>query len=186
VSRTGYTGEVGFELYGPPDVAVAFWRDAMQRGAVPAGLGARDTLRLEMGMPLYGHELTADRNAGQSGFTRALAPDKEFIGAAAVRSAAAGAERLVGISLEGRRAAREGDQVAGPAGGGVGTVTSGSYGPSVGHAVALAYVAGEHSAPGTAVRMRTGRGELAGEIVGLPFYRGGTARMSISRFLEGL
>ena len=69
VSRTGYTGEIGFEIYFENgDLAARFWKAAMALGATPAGLGARDTLRLEMGMPLYGHELSVDRNAAESGF----------------------------------------------------------------------------------------------------------------------
>ena len=155
----------------------------MRQGAVPAGLGARDTLRLEMGMPLYGHELGLDRNAGQSGFTRALCMDKEFVGSEAVRSAVGSAESLVGIELPGRRAAREGDAVVSSDGDVIGTVTSGSFGPSVGHAVALGYVGAGWAAPGTPVQVRTGRGELPGQVSVLPFHKDGTARKAMDSFL---
>ena len=111
LSRTGYTGEVGVELYAAPDQAIAFWHDCMELGAEPAGLGARDTLRLEAGMPLYGHELTAERNAAESGFTRSIAQDKCFMGSDVLQDAGRRRHALVGLTLDGRRAARQGDRL---------------------------------------------------------------------------
>ncbi|MCF7855304.1 MAG: glycine cleavage system aminomethyltransferase GcvT [Candidatus Pacebacteria bacterium] len=184
VSRTGYTGEVGFEVYGEPDLVLQFWCDAMELGAVPAGLGARDTLRLEMGMPLYGHELSEDRNAGATGFQRPIARDKDFIGSPAVLDEATDTERLVGIRLSGRRSARESNRILDESGNDIGVVTSGSFAPSVGAAVALAYVRKAVSSPGTPVRVDTGRRQLDGQIAELPFYRQGTARQPLARFLE--
>lgn len=179
VSRTGYTGELGFELYLPPERALTVWRLAVDAGALPAGLGARDTLRLEMGMPLYGHELSADRNAAESGFTWALSDVKAFVGSDAVSAAGRPSTRLAGLRIEGRRAARGGAQVVAPASGEVvGEVTSGSYGPSVGCAIALAYVASGSTGRGTPLALRTERAALACEVVDLPFYGGGTARIA--------
>jgi len=182
VSRTGYTGEIGFEVYTVPEEAAGFWKAAMDLGAVPAGLGARDTLRLEMGMPLYGHELSAERNAAESGFTRAISTGKSFIGANAVRDPARAPQRLCGIAMEGRRAARNGDKVE-IGGRPAGVVTSGSFAPSVGKAVALAYVNREYATQGTGVNIITERGTIAGKVVSLPFYRNATGRRPMRDFM---
>jgi aminomethyltransferase len=182
VSRTGYTGEIGFELYVPVERAVRLWRACLAGGAAPAGLGARDTLRLEMGMPLYGHELDATRNAGTSGFARAIASTKPFIGQESLTPIADAPERLVGLRLTGRRAARAGAGVR-REGRPVGVVTSGSFGPSLGHAVALGYVAREAAAIGTAVTIEGGRDWLPATVAQLPFYDAATARQPIANFL---
>ena len=182
VSRTGYTGEIGFELYCAPDTVRGLWRACMTAGAIPAGLGARDTLRLEMGMPLYGHELSEQRNAAESCFTRAISMTKHFVGSEAVRSIPAKRSALAGIGMAGRRAARAGDTVCAD-GKRVGTVTSGSYAPSLGRAVAMAYVDRPWDAPGTAVIVMGTRDELEGVVETMPFYSRGTAREDIDRFL---
>lgn len=181
VSRTGYTGEIGFEWYGPNALAETFWDAATTRGAVPAGLGARDTLRLEMGMPLYGHELGRGRNAAETGFAQ-IADDKLFIGAEAIRLHA-GRRRLVGLRLEGRRAAREGDAVLAE-GRKIGRITSGSFAPTLGVAVALAYVECESVRGEGGVTVQTHRAELPAQCVKLPFVSG-TAREPIAHFLAG-
>ena len=182
LSRTGYTGEAGFEIYSEPAVIGTFWDACIEKGAVAAGLGARDTLRLEMGLPLYGHELEDNRNAGHTGFGRFISNSKDFIGAAAIRSGEGSRQRLVGIALDGRQAAREGNRILSEAGDNVGIVTSGSYAPSLGHAIALGYVDSGFSREGTRVEIE-GRHMLNGKIAALPFYREGTARKSISQFL---
>jgi len=185
LSRTGYTGEIGVELYAAPDQAIAFWNDCMELGAEPAGLGARDTLRLEAGMPLYGHELNAARNAAESGFTKSIATDKSFIGSDVVLEDALRQQRLVGLALEGRRAAREGDRICDRQGMTVGVITSGSYGPSVGHAIALGYLdAGHDATVGTALCVQTARNELQAVVTELPFWTEGTARRKVNDFLE--
>jgi len=183
VSRTGYTGEIGFEVYCPIGAAKDFWNDCIERGAVPAGLGARDALRLEMGYPLYGRELSEGRNAAQSDFTRAVSRKKAFIGSESVLDPSAGGQLLRGISLDGRRAARGGEVVLNGVGAAVGEVTSGSFAPSLGHAVALAYIDKEYSAAGTELRVAVGSGEIAGRISELPFYKNATARADINLFL---
>lgn len=182
VSRTGYTGEIGFEIYSDPSSISNFWDGCMLNGAVPAGLGARDTLRLEMGMPLYGHELTEDRNAAAAGFAPFISKSKEFIGSGAIRKGPDPIERLVGMAFEGRRAAREGNRILSEEGKAIGTVTSGSFAPSLGYAVALGYVGTEFSAEGTRVSVAERR-ELSGRIVERPFFREGTARKPLSDFL---
>lgn len=182
VSRTGYTGEVGFEIYTGRSLIGNFWDGCIGKGAVAAGLGARDTLRLEMGMPLYGHELTKDRNAAASGFAPFISGKKEFVGSTGIRNYSKPKERLVGIRFEGRQAAREGCRILSEGGADIGIVTSGSYAPSLGCAVALGYVDSGFALEGTYVHV-SARRELIGKIVKRPFYREGTARKPLSDFL---
>jgi len=176
ISRTGYTGEMGFEFYGPADAGVLFWRDCLEHGAVPAGLGARDTLRLEVGMPLYGHELSRSRNAAESGFTRSMSTTTHYIGSGAVRAALPPARQLVGLVMDGRRSARSGDIILDGAGVEIGLVTSGSFSPSLERAIALGYMERAHNRVDTEVAVRTGRGTIPGTITGLPFYKDGSVR----------
>jgi len=181
VSRTGYTGEIGFELYCEIGLCREFWDACLENGGQPAGLGARDTLRLEMGMPLYGHELDANTNAAESGMTWAMA-DKSFVGSDAIRACPL-KQTLVGLKLDGRRAARGGDIVLNDEGEKIGHVTSGSFAPSLGQSIAMAYVDTAVSAAGTGVLVQTMRTELAGRVCEMPFYRGGTARKAMTEFL---
>jgi len=183
VSRTGYTGEIGFEIYCPLELAVELWREALEKGARPAGLGARDTLRLEMGFPLYGHELNEQRNAAESGFTRAIATDKTYIGSNAVLDQAKVTNSLVGLELEGRRAARQGDLIRDESGVDVGVVTSGSFSPSLGMSIALGYVPKTHAQVGTHVAVTTARGELTATVSSRPFYKDATGRRPLRDFL---
>ncbi|MCX6997098.1 MAG: glycine cleavage system aminomethyltransferase GcvT [Kiritimatiellaeota bacterium] len=177
LSRTGYTGEFGYELYGPASAMRAFWDRLLQRSAIrPAGLGARDTLRLEMGYPLYGHELSAEQTPAGASRGRYINMAKDFIGRPAVAAELAQPRQwLVGLQLDARRAARAHDPVAWN-GRAVGVVTSGSFAPSLGVAVALAYVAVDAAQPGQRLTILTRGGELPATAVTLPFYRHGTAR----------
>ncbi len=185
VARTGYTGEDGFELFVPADAASALWRAVLAAGAplglVPAGLSARDSLRLEAGMPLYGNELDTTTTPHDAGLGRVVKLDKvdadgaplPFVGREplAARAASAPARTLVGLQGLSRRAARHGYPVVTPSGAVVGTVTSGAPSPTLGYPVAMAYVTPEVSADGTelAVDVR-GRHEPV-RVVPLPFYR---------------
>jgi aminomethyltransferase len=182
VSRTGYTGELGFEIYCPTETAAGFWNDCMTGGAVPAGLGARDILRLEMGYPLYGHELSADRNAAQSGFAYAISKNKPFTGSTTVLDPSRHNQLLTGISVDGRRTAHPGDTVTAN-GKSAGTVTSGCFSPTAGHAIALAYVDREYAATDNAVSIISGRNELPGKITPPPFHKKGTVRDDINIYL---
>ena len=184
VSRTGYTGEIGFELYASNATTLILWDRLLEAGATPAGLGARDTLRLEVGLPLYGHEMGTNRNAGESGFTSILSPDKNFVGCEAVRRHMDGGSVLTGVVLDGRRAAREGDVIQLVDGETVGEVTSGSFSPSLGRAIALGYVRREHVQPGQKVKVVTARQDLPGTLESTPLYKEGTARKSLKQFLE--
>jgi len=190
VARTGYTGEDGFEVWVDVPHAVPLWRAFLAagepHGLVPAGLSARDSLRLEAGMPLYGHELDTTTTPFDAGMGRIVKLDKthddgtpvEFVGRAALaaRRESAPARVLVGLRGTGRRPARAGYAVVQPDADGapgpqVGTVTSGAPSPTLGHPVAMAYVTPEVSAEGTelAVDVR-GRAEPF-VVVPLPFYR---------------
>jgi aminomethyltransferase len=181
LARTGYTGEDGYELYLAPDHAEALWRALEAAGGplglVPAGLASRDTLRLEAGMPLYGHELSLETLPVQAGLGRVPALGKEsFVGRdALVAGPDENAPVLVGLVAEGRRAARAGYQVF-PIDGGAdappaGLVTSGALSPTLGHPIALAYVDPRLAAEGTEVTVDIRGTRLAFRTTTLPFYR---------------
>ncbi|WP_125775722.1 glycine cleavage system aminomethyltransferase GcvT [Antribacter gilvus] len=179
-ARTGYTGEDGFELFVPSSSAVALWRTLLAAGEplglVPAGLSARDSLRLEAGMPLYGHELDTTTTPYEAGLGRVVRLDKvgDFVGRAALESRrhSAPSRVLVGLRGLGKRPARAGYPVVAPGSGRpVGTVTSGAPSPTLGYPVAMAYVTPELSAEGTEVGVDVrGRTEPF-VVVPLPFYR---------------
>ncbi len=185
LARTGYTGEDGFEIFGAPDDAEHLWAELSQAGSadglVPAGLSARDTLRLEAGMPLYGNELGADLTPFDAGLGRVVKLDKpgDFVGrrALAERAQAAPQRQLVGLTGQSRRVPRHGYAVLWD-GQPCGTVTSGAPSPTLGVPIAMAYVR-----PDVAVAASptgTGTGRLAVDVRGnaepatlveLPFYR---------------
>ncbi len=181
-SRTGYTGEIGFEIYCSADLAFQFWDDCLNEGVVPAGLGARDTLRLEMGYPLYGHELDQNTNAAESGFSRAIA-QKECIGSAYIQDSSRIKKALAGIVLEGRRAARNGDLIVDKSGKEIGRITSGSFSPSLQVALALGYIDKEYSSIGTELVIRTDRNELKGVVSAVPFFTKASGRDNINNYL---
>ncbi len=174
VSRTGYTGEDGVELIVGAGAALELWEEIIRRvtplGGKPAGLGARDTLRLEAGMPLYGHELTENTLPQQAGLDFAVDLDKDFIGAESLRQADVSAlARLVGLELHSRRVAREGYAIL-RQNDIVGQVTSGTFSPTLQKSIAMGYVAPELAAPGTQLHVDVrGRPEPA-TVVPLPFY----------------
>jgi aminomethyltransferase len=173
VSRTGYTGEDGIEIMASAAQALELWEELVQRGAKPCGLGARDTLRLEAAMPLYGHELNEEIDPFQAGLGWAVKMDKgDFIGRDALlrRREVASLPRRVGLELAGRRAAREGAAVLCD-GRSVGRVTSGTVTPTLNKAIALAYVEPAHASAGTPCNVDIrGKTEEA-RVVALPFYR---------------
>ena len=181
VSRTGYTGEMGFEIYADPSTALDIWRSALSERVVPAGLGARDTLRLEAGLPLYGHELSADRNAAESGLQRAISSEKTFTGSDIVNSGTPSFE-LVGLEFEGRRTARAQDLVLNASGEEIGVITSGSFCPSVKKALALAYVKAGAGRRGEVLSIQTVRQVLQATCVDRPFHKEGTVRRPASEF----
>lgn len=180
LARTGYTGEDGFELYLAPEAAPALWNALLETGAgsglVPAGLASRDTLRLEAGMPLYGHELGPDLLPVQAGLGRVVALTRpgDFVGRAAVeRGPADGARVLVGLAAEGRRAGRAGygvfaDERADAASG---VITSGVLSPTLGYPIAMALVDPAVSDVGTTVFIDVRGTRVPASVVALPFYQ---------------
>ena len=178
VARTGYTGEDGFEVFVDTDRAVELWDGLMAAGAdhglAAIGLGARDTLRLEAGMPLYGNELDRSTNPFEANLGRVVKLDKagDFIGRTALEKVARDgvARRLVGLVMRGRGIARHGYPVhAGERLSGI--VTSGTQSPSRGEAIAMAYVATADAEPGTMVDVEIRGQRVPAEVVALPFYR---------------
>lgn len=176
VSRTGYTGELGYELYCPAGQAGPLWDALLEHETVkPAGLGARDTLRLEMGLPLYGHDLDEVHTPAEAGYGGLLTSNADYIGKA---RALAVREKLVGLLLDGRRSARHGDAVL-LDGEQVGVVTSGSFCPSLNGAAALAFIQAD-KAGAAAYAIRTARAELPAVLAELPFHKTGTARIKLT------
>jgi aminomethyltransferase len=176
ISRSGYTGEDGFEISVAARQAEALARRLLEEDEVePAGLGARDSLRLEAGLCLYGRELTPETTPIEAALAWTIGKRRreqaDFPGAAAImqqlRNGAA--RRLVGIRPEGRAPAREGTEIQDEGGRPVGTVTSGGFGPSAGGPVALGYVAVDHAAPGAVVQLMIRGRAHPGRIVELPF-----------------
>ncbi|HEV7956626.1 MAG: gcvT [Microbacteriaceae bacterium] len=178
-ARTGYTGENGFELYLAPEAAPALWEAIVETGAgsglVTAGLASRDTLRLEAGMPLYGHELGPHILPVQAGLGRVvdLAKEGDFVGRAAIELGPdEGARVLVGLESGGRRAGRAGYAVyAGEDNDPVGEVTSGALSPTLGHPIAMAYVDLEFCEPGTELFLDVRGTRVPASVVPLPFYK---------------
>ncbi|MFC4913085.1 glycine cleavage system aminomethyltransferase GcvT [Actinomadura gamaensis] len=176
IARTGYTGEDGFELFVAAADAVSLWNTlAGVEGVVPAGLSARDTLRLEAGMPLYGNELTTETTPFDAGLGRVVKfeKDADFVGrtALAARAEAPAGRRLVGLVARGRRAPRKGYAVVGPDGTPCGVVTSGAPSPTLGTPIAMAYL--DASVPEDTTELAVdvrGRHEPV-DVVALPFYK---------------
>jgi aminomethyltransferase len=177
VSRSGYTGEDGYEISLPAEAAEAFARRLLAEPEVAlVGLGARDTLRLEAGLCLYGHELTEEIDPVEAGLSWSIPKRRRaqggFPGAARVQAALAEGpkRRLVGLKLDGRAPARDGAEIVSLDGAKIGVVTSGGFGPSVGAAIALGYVEAAFAAPGTALALMVRGKALPAAIVPLPFH----------------
>ncbi|WP_208321899.1 glycine cleavage system aminomethyltransferase GcvT [Paramicrobacterium chengjingii] len=173
LARTGYTGEDGFELLVKTNEAAALWSAVSATGEslglVPAGLAARDSLRLEAGMPLYGHELSRELKPAQAGLGRVVVAAKEaFVGKDAVEPDE-GAHVLVGLVSDGRRAGRTGYPVL-SGDSEVGAVTSGILSPTLGHPIALALVAPDVAETGTELDIEVRGKRIAATVTTLPFY----------------
>ena len=180
VARTGYTGEDGFEIYVPSDESTSamVWNRLLEAGkefaAIACGLGARNTLRLEAKLPLYGHEISDSINVWEAGLDRFCRMEKpDFIGRAALEKAkSAGMKRtLVGLEMTDRGIARDGYKVLDKAGPEIGYVTSGSYAPFLKKNIALAYVPPELSALGTELKIEIRGQGVGAKVVPTPFYK---------------
>jgi aminomethyltransferase len=171
VAGTGYTGEDGIEIAVPNEGAAVVWNALREAGAVPAGLGARDTLRLEAGLPLHGHELGEGITSLQAGLEWVVAWNKpDFRGKTALASEKERgvSRRLVGVSIPGRRPARDGTQVLDASGSEIGFISSGNFSPTLGHCVAMAFVE-PTTKVGDTVSMDVRGTLIAGSVVATPF-----------------
>lgn len=175
VSKTGYTGELGYEIYCKSLDAKTIWNELLEKGKdeaiVPCGLGCRDTLRLEAGMPLYGNELSDSITPLEAGLAFTVKMDKDnFIGKEAILNKGESNKVRVGIKITGRGIAREDCKVF-YNDNEIGQTTSGTHLPYVDYAGAMAYVDKEYSSPGTKVLIQVRKRNVEGEIVDLPFYK---------------
>jgi len=166
VCGTGYTGEDGVELLCAPEHAPRLWSDLVRRGAKPAGLGARDTLRLEVCFHLYGNELTVERGPIEGGLGWCCKEDTAFIGAEAVRAVreAGSGEKLVAFAIDGPGIARQGNTIAGG-----GQVTSGTLSPCLERGIGMAYVPAANAAVGTKLEIDVRGRARAATVVAKPF-----------------
>ena len=182
IARTGYTGEDGFEIYIPSDVPTSerVWNEILEAGAefgiVPCGLGARNTLRLESAMALYGHEISDTINVFEAGLGRYCKMDKgaEFVGMAAlaeVQAAGGPKRKLVGLEMVERGIGRDGYKVCALSGEQIGEITSGSPAPFLKKNIALAYVPPGQAAVGTAVKVEIRGQGVKAQVVPTPFYK---------------
>ncbi len=172
IARTGYTGEDGFELILPADAAASVWEALARAGAEPCGLGSRDVLRLEAGLPLHGNDIDTGTNPFEAGLDRFVDIDREEYAAreALIRIRDSGpARRLVGLEMVGRGIARQGHAIL-SGGETVGIVTSGSYSPTLDRAIAMGYVREGCSDPGTSLYVDIRGRRVEAEVALLPFY----------------
>ncbi|MDZ7702884.1 MAG: glycine cleavage system aminomethyltransferase GcvT [Trueperaceae bacterium] len=169
IARTGYTGEDGFELFCLAENVAALWNTLVNAGATPCGLGARDTLRLEAGFPLFGHDLSGDTNPLCTTFSWVV-KDKPFYGREAMWDPQC-ERRLVGLVLQGRGVPREGYRVCSPDGAEeIGAITSGTVSPLTKRAIALAWVDSDYSAEGCELAVEIRNQLLTATVTAPPFY----------------
>ncbi len=171
IVKSGYTGEEGFEILCGPEVAKPAWDTLLGHGVKPVGLGARDTLRLEMGYPLYGQDITAETNPVEAGLVRFVSFDKgEFIGRTSIFSQVErGAnKRLVGFVVE-RGIPRSGGVVLSESGDEIGIVTSGGYSPVLKKGIGMAYIKSGLAQIGLPVEIKAGKKQMEGHIAKRPF-----------------
>lgn len=179
LARTGYTGEDGFEIYVASEHGASLWDALLEAGqpfgALPCGLAARDTLRLEAGMCLYGNDIDEEHTPLEAGLGWVVKLDKgvEFIGAARLRQQKAEGvkRRLRGLEMEGRGIPRHGYRVLSKSGEPIGVVTSGTHAPFLGRPIAMAYVDAEHAAFDNEVAVEVRGSPVPARVVKLPFYR---------------
>ncbi|KPJ69493.1 MAG: hypothetical protein AMS14_11580 [Planctomycetes bacterium DG_20] len=178
ISRTGYTGELGYEIMATGEDLGTIFDELLANPAVkPAGLGARDSLRLEMAYPLYGHELSTAHDPIEAGLAAFAKPDRDFIGSARLRTLeqAGPRRRLVAFRAESRRRTNPGNEIR-YGSRAVGIVTSGAFSPSLEVSIGMGYVEADLAESGQELLVDTGRCELAVMVCDKPLYRNGTCR----------
>lgn len=179
ISRTGYTGELGYEIYFPWDRTPELWQALMaHEGVKPAGLGARDVLRIEMGYSLYGHELEENISPLEAGLNRFVHLDKEFFGKAALlEQQESGVQRkIVGIRSNSRRSPRQGHLIFTESGESVGEVTSGTFSPSLRQGIGLGFVSCEHAQTDSKILFGSVNNKNEAVISSRAFYKDGSLR----------
>jgi aminomethyltransferase len=174
-SRTGYTGESGFELFLPAADAKELWDALLDHANVlPVGLGARDTLRMEKGYLLYGNDIDETRNPVEANLERFVFRDKDFIGKAGLPVPGGSAEVMTGFVCTGRRSARPHYRIFAGAGAAaadaIGEVTSGAFSPSLVRGIGLAYVARDFAVAGAEITLSDGKADIQGRLKSPPFY----------------
>jgi len=172
ISRTGYTGELGYEIYGPNENIVKLWNLLLKDPRVkPAGLGARDTLRLEMGYPLYGQDIDINHTPVAAGLDKFVDLSKDFTGKSALlaEKKSGPKERLIYFKADSRRSPRHGFGIYSGTSR-IGTVTSGSFSPSLSAGIGIGYVSGAYPV-GTSVIVKDGQTEIPAVVVDKPFYK---------------
>ena len=172
VGRTGYTGEDGFEMLVQGNDVVKVWQILADSGATPCGLGARDVLRLEAGLPLHGHEIDEETSPIEAGLDRFVRFDKEYVGSDVLKGQQENgvARKLVGITLPGRSAPRAGYNIL-DQGETVGTVTSGSYSPTLDTSIGMGYVLERYVEPGATLDLDIRGRTVQVTVTELPFYK---------------
>ena len=176
-TKTGYTGENGFEVILPHALAVGLWRNAIKAGAQPIGLGARDTLRLEAGLCLYGHDLNEKTNPIEANLKWAIAKRRReeggFNGWEKLKDLIANGsdKKRVGILPEGRIIARENTKVFSEQDEEIGLITSGTFGPSVNASVAMGYINSKFTEIGTKIQLEVRGKKHGGKVSELPFFK---------------
>jgi aminomethyltransferase len=174
VSRTGYTGEDGFEIYASLEKTVSIWNELLKAGVTPCGLGCRDTLRFEAGLPLYGDELSAEISPVMAGLSMFCKLDKEeFIGKEALKEQKASGvlKKLIGIELEDKAVPRATYPVETEDGRQVGVVTTGYHSISLDKSICFALVESGYSVLGTKLNVRIRKKVFSGTVVKKRFYR---------------
>jgi aminomethyltransferase len=178
VSRTGYTGELGYEIYFPSENLPDLWNEILKRGVKPAGLGARDVLRIEMCYSLYGHELGENISPIESGLNRFIDWEKDFIGKESLlpqKSSGAG-RRIACIVSETRRSPREENIIYADTGEEIGVVTSGTFSPSLGRGIGLGFIAEKHFSIGKKLFIGDSKNKFKAEVVKRPIYKKGSLK----------
>jgi len=178
LSRTGYTGELGFEIYMPSKICVDVWNDLLKDERIkPAGLGARDLLRLEMGYPLYGSDLDEETTPLEADLSYFVHLDKDFVGKdVLMRQVESGVEKIrVGFVCDGRRAPRHGYRIFAE-GEDIGYVTSGGFSPSLGKGIGMGYVKTKYSTENSTLELSQDKVKIKAVVEKIPFYKDGSLR----------
>jgi len=180
ISRTGYTGELGYEIFFPWDSTVELWNALLKNDKVkPAGLGARDVLRLEMGYSLYGHELGEDISPLEAGLKRFINFDKDFIGKPALLEEVNNGmkRKLIGFISENRRSPRGEQILFNENGNEIGVVTSGTFSPSLKNGIGLGFVQYDQASKGEKIFFGSKKQKIAAKVTGRSFYNNGSLKI---------